>query len=172
MLRVVLSVATLAFFVVVVWGMYRGWVHRRRRQQGATGEFPTPPAEPGPPLLGPTTGLYIGSTIAGDWQDRVAVGDIGFRATAELSLHRAGVLLTREGASAIWLPLGALQGIRTDQKLAGKVTARGGLLVLRWAVGATVVDTGFRGDGTDSYPEWLHAVGELIETGQSKEQQA
>jgi hypothetical protein len=158
-LRVVLSLLTVVAFAMAVWGMYRGWCHRAQRQQWATGEFPAVPDDPGPALLGPTTGLYVGSTIAGDWQDRVAVGDLGFRATAELTLHPGGVLLARAGASAVWIPLPDLESIRTDRQLAGKVTAKGGLLVLRWAVGQTVVDTGFRGDGTHDYPRWLSAVG-------------
>ena len=39
-----------------------------------------------------TTGLYVGSTIAPSWQERIAVGDIGFRATGELSRYESGIL--------------------------------------------------------------------------------
>lgn len=158
MLRLVLSLAALVVFALLVVGAWRGWQHRGQRQAGFTGEFPQPPDDPGAAQLGPTTGLYVGSTIAGDWQDRVAVGDIGFRATGELTLHADGVLLARDGASSIWIPRPALVGVRTDAKLAGKVTAKGGLLVFRWQVGETVVDTGFRGDGRDDYPGWLAAL--------------
>lgn len=179
MLRLLLSLAALVVFALLVWGALRGWRHRAERQEAVTGAFPTAPADPGPVLHGPTTGLYVGSTIAGDWQDRVTVGDLGFRASGALTLHEGGVLLSRDGASAIWLPLAAVQDIRTDQKLAGKVTLEGGLLVLRWAVGGAVVDTGFRGDGTDDYAGWLTAVqarlstpDEAVDVKDEKEQQA
>lgn len=176
MLRLLLSLAALAVLALLVWGAVRGWAHRAQRQEAVTGVFPAAPADPGPVLLGPTTGLYVGSTIAGDWQDRVTVGEIGFRAAGELTLHTDGVQISRDGASAIWLPLAVVESIRTDQKLAGKVTLKGGLLVLRWAVGGAVVDTGFRGDGIDDYPEWLTAVRARLsppaETVDEKEQLA
>ncbi|MEO6879838.1 MAG: transporter [Mycobacteriaceae bacterium] len=158
MLRLVLSLAALVVFVLLVVGAWRGWQHRAQRQAVVTGAFPPAPGDPGAAQLGPTTGLYVGSTIAGDWQDRVTVGDIGFRATGALTLHADGVLLARDGASSIWIPRPALVGLRTDAKLAGKVTARGGLLVFRWRVGDVVVDTGFRGDGREHYPSWLAAL--------------
>lgn len=176
MLRLLLSLAALVVFALLVWGGSRGWRHRAERQEAVTGAFPPAPADPGPVLHGPTTGLYVGSTIAGDWQDRVTVGDIGHRAAGALTLHQHGLLVQRDGASSIWLPLSAVQGIRTDQKLAGKVTLKGGLLVLRWAVGGAVVDTGFRGDGIDDYPGWLTAVQARLTTPDTsddvKEQQA
>lgn len=158
MLRLVLSLATLVVFALAIWGAYRGWQHRGERQGVVTGDFPELPDDPGPVLLGPTTGLYVGSTIAGDWQDRVAVGDVGFRAAGALTLHADGVQVARDGASSLWVPRTALLGVRTDRKLAGKVTVTGGLLVFRWSVGGATVDTGFRGDGRDDYPAWLAAL--------------
>ncbi len=157
-MRVLLSLPVLALLVLSVWGMYRGWQHRAQRQTQGLGDFLVAPTDPGPVLLGPETGLYVGSTIGGNWQNRIAVGDIGHRAAAELSLHAAGVLLSRHGASSIWLPHNTIEGARTDNRLAGKVMTKDGLLVLRWRVGQETVDTGFRADDKASYREWLGAL--------------
>lgn len=163
-MRVLLSLLVLALLLLAVWGMYRGWQHRGQRQSGPLGQLPVAPTDPGPVLLGPETGLYVGSTIGGNWQDRIAVGDIGHRATAELSLHAEGVLLSRHGASSIWLPSATVDSVSTDSRLAGKVMTADGLLVLRWRVGTAVVDTGFRADDKASYPEWVRAVTSSIHT--------
>jgi hypothetical protein len=158
MTRVLLSFLVLAVLVLAVWGMYRGWQHRGRRQSAALGEFPVPPTDPGSVVLGPATGLYVGSAIAGNWQDRVAVGDIGHRASATLTLHADGVLLSRHGATSIWIPQASIDSARTDYRLAGKVMTKDGLLVLRWQVGEEMVDTGFRADDKSAYPDWVRAV--------------
>nr|WP_241249895.1 transporter [Rhodococcus sp. X156] len=164
-----LTLLTIAVLVLAVWAMYRGWTRRAQRQAEGLRGWPAPPAEVGPALLGPTTGFYIGTTMAGNWQDRVTVGDIGHRATAELSLHEAGVLLARQGCSDLWVPRNALVEVRTDNKLAGKVMTRDGLLVLRWRVASEEVDSGFRADDKTTYPEWLHALAHEASSGSDQD---
>lgn len=158
MTRVLLSLLVLLLLLLAVWGMYRGWRRRGQRQSAALGALPVAPTDPGPVLLGPATGLYVGSTVAGNWQDRIAVGDVGHRAAAELTLHADGVLLTRHGASDLWLPSATIESARTDSRLAGKVMTKDGLLVLRWRAGQTLVDSGFRGDDKAEYAAWVDAV--------------
>src|SRR3546814_839916 len=63
------------FWVAMIGLMYVGWRGRARRQKDKIGELPTVPATLGELLVLPTTGLYVGSTIAPSWQDRIAVGD-------------------------------------------------------------------------------------------------
>ena len=61
------------FWVAMIGLMYVGWRGRARRQKDKIGELPTVPATLGELLVLPTTGLYVGSTIAPSWQDRIAV---------------------------------------------------------------------------------------------------
>ncbi len=94
--------------------------------------------------------------MAPSWQDRIAVGDIGFRATGELSRWTRGILLERDGASAIWIPNESIRAIRTERGLAGKVMTKDGVLVIRWELPTgTEIDTGFRGDDKTMYPVWV-----------------
>lgn len=157
MTRVLLSLLVLAIFLLCLYGMWRGWQNRKRRQADLP-EFPAPPAEPGATVL-ETTGVYVGTTLGGDWQDRVAVGDVGHRAESVLRLTERGVLVEREGASPLWIPADRVEGARTARGLAGKVMTADGLLVVRWQLGDRVLDTGFRGDDKDVYEQWVLALG-------------
>ncbi|MFQ6396031.1 transporter [Nocardia sp. KC 131] len=153
--RTLWVVGLLALFVLCVWLMYRGWRNRAARQEASIGELPGVPADCGAQLLEPTTGIYLGSTIAPSWQDRIAVGDLGFRATAELTRFERGILLERDGATVIWIPQESITAVRTERGHAGKVMTEDGVLVIRWKLPTgTEIDTGFRGDDKTVYPAW------------------
>ena len=153
--RTLWVVGLLAVFVLLVWLMYRGWQGRARRQTERIGALPAVPAEPGAQVLQPTTGLYLGSTMAPSWQDRITVGDLGFRATAVLSRFEKGILLERDGAATIWIPRESVSVLRTERGHAGKVMTEGGVLVIRWKLPTgTEIDIGFRGDDKTVYPAW------------------
>lgn len=164
--RLLIVIAFAAFWVLMVLLMLRGWRGRARRQVDRIGELPPVPSELGEQLIAPSTGLYVGSTLAPSWQDRVAVGDIGYRATGELSRYRGGVLLERDGASPIWIPQESIRAIRTERGLAGKVMSKDGILVIRWELPTgTEIDTGFRGDDKTVYPTWVSGAPEPATEG-------
>ncbi|MDX5311897.1 MAG: transporter, partial [Rhodococcus sp. (in: high G+C Gram-positive bacteria)] len=117
--RLWLTLGFVALWVVLVLLMWKGWRGRGRRQADAVGALPPVPAELGEQLVAPSTGLYVGSTLAPSWQDRIAVGDLGHRAAGEISRYRAGVLLERDGASPIWIPQDSIRAVRTERGLAG-----------------------------------------------------
>ncbi|MGN2637252.1 PH-like domain-containing protein [Nocardia takedensis] len=157
--RTLWVVGLLILFVLAVWLMWRGWQNRAARQAERIGELPTVPADLGAQVLEPTTGVYLGSTIAPSWQDRIAVGDLGFRATAELTRFERGILLERDGATVIWIPEESITAVRTERGHAGKVMTEGGVLVIRWKLPTgTEIDTGFRGDDKTVYPAWARAM--------------
>ncbi|TCN58030.1 hypothetical protein EV641_101125 [Rhodococcus sp. SMB37] len=153
--RILLTLAFVALWVVLVLLMWKGWRGRARRQADVVGELPALPDDLGGELIAPSTGLYVGSTLAPSWQDRIAVGDLGHRAESELSRHTKGILLSRTGETPIWIPQDSIRAIRTERGLAGKVMTKGGVLVIRWELpSGTEIDTGFRGDDKSVYPAW------------------
>ncbi|WP_280414409.1 transporter [Nocardia carnea] len=157
--RALWVILCVVLWVLAVFLMYRGWRNRAARQQDRIGELPPVPAETGPQVLERTTGLYLGSTMAPSWQDRIAVGDLGYRATAGLTRYEHGILLEREGATTIWIPEESITAIRTERGHAGKVMTEGGVLVIRWTLPTgTEIDTGFRGDDKSVYPAWARAT--------------
>jgi hypothetical protein len=143
--RLVLTLATLAFGIGVSLLMLRGWRSRQRRQT----DLPPPPAAPSAPgdlVAVPVDGLYVGTTFADDWLDRVAVHGLSNRGPGELRVHTDGVYVERDGVGALYLPLAALRAATVGDALAGKVVGKGGLLLLEWEHGGRRLLTGFRAD--------------------------
>lgn len=153
LLLVVIAVAVWAGLISLAWW---GWRNRGRSQAEAIGEMPVAPADLGDTILGPDTGLYVGSTMAPSWQNRVAVGDVGDRASASMTAHRQGILITRQGASPLWIPRESITAVRTERGLAGKVMTADGVLVIRWVLPTgTEIDSGVRADDKTIYPGWV-----------------
>ena len=157
MTRFLLVLAVIAFFVLCAAAMRWGWRNRQRRQAYLPG-FPEVPADLTFRELPELTGVYVSTVTAGDWQDRIAVGDIGHRSGVTVRLADTGLLLDRTGASPLWIPVGSIVDIRRDRGLAGKVMGIEGLLVVRWKLGEHQLDSGVRGDDKDVYEDWISAV--------------
>jgi hypothetical protein len=156
----------IAFFIRQ---MMRGWLHRAQRQAELIGKLPPLPETVGPAIIPATKGLYVGSTIAPSWQDRIAVGDLGFRSKATLTRYPEGIMVQRTGATPIWIPDEAITVIRRERGIAGKVIPGGrsaatggkaqshdGILAIRWRLpSGTEIDTGFRGDDRRDLANWV-----------------
>lgn len=163
--RLLLVIGFLVFWMLMIGLIILGWKNRQKRQGDAVGALPDVPAELGELTVLPVTGLYVGSTIAPSWQNRIAVGDIGHRATGTLSGHTTGILLDRNGESPIWIPAASIRAVRTERGLAGKVMSKDGLLVVRWELPTgTEIDTGFRSDDKSVYPAWVDHYAETTRT--------
>jgi hypothetical protein len=147
-------VAVLAAFAIR--GVLRGLLRRAQRQAELIGRLPSLPDTVSAPIVAATPGLYVGSTLAPSWLDRIAVGDLGARSKAVLTRHPEGIMVKRRGADPIWIPQESITAIRTERGLAGKVVPPDGILAIRWRLpSGTEIDTGFRGDDRRRYVEWL-----------------
>ena len=90
--RFLLTLAMVGMVVGLYLLMLKGWRSRLRRQ----GDLPAPqpaPAQPGEVVLPATPGLFVGTTFADDWLDRVAVHDLAHRAAGWLRLDTTGVVV-------------------------------------------------------------------------------
>ncbi len=167
-----LRLALTAFVVVVVgiavWAMRRGWLARVGRQ-GDVAELPPVPADGAAALLGPLSGRYFSTTSADDWLDRMAVHGLGVRSSVELSVRADGVLLERAGAPDVFVPANDMVEARLDRAIAGGAYEAGGLVVLRWRLGARLVDTGIRLADPDRHPEVVAAATALVPANASGE---
>ena len=136
--------------------MMRGWLHRAQRQVEAIGRLPALPETVGPAIIQATKGLYVGSTIAPSWQDRIVVGDLGFRSKAVLTRYPEGIMVQRSGATPIWIPDESITAIRRERSSAGKALTHDGILAIRWTLpSGTEIDTGFRGDDRNELANWV-----------------
>ena len=159
--RALLTALTLAVFALGAYGMWRGW-RRKAHDQRDLLPLPSPPAGPLELLLPAASGLYVGTTVSGDWQARVVAGHLSDRAAGSLRLIAAGLLIDRVGAPAVFVPAGALRDARLDSALAGKVMGEGRLLVVTWEHRGELLDTAFRADQYIVHVPYLHAVVGLI----------
>ncbi|MDQ0712040.1 hypothetical protein QFZ55_001492 [Streptomyces luteogriseus] len=150
------------FVALVYWLMREGWKWRGTLQ-GDLPELPTAPDDPGPAKLA-MSGRYHGSTTAGQWLDRIVARGLGTRSRAELTLTDAGLDVVRPGASDFFVPVAQLREARLDKGIAGKVLTEGGLLIVTWAHGDRLIDSGFRSDHAAEHNEWVEALNSMIET--------
>ncbi|MET9444778.1 hypothetical protein [Streptomyces sp. NPDC006610] len=160
-------VVGLALFVALVyWLMREGWKWRGTLQSDLP-ELLTAPEETGPVKLS-MSGRYHGSTTAGQWLDRIVAHGLGTRSRAELTLTDAGLDVVRPGAADFFVPASALREARLDKGIAGKVLTEGGLLVVTWAHGDRLIDSGFRSDRAAEHPEWVAAINSMTKTNDTE----
>jgi hypothetical protein len=141
--RLLLTLGTLAFCATGYALMLRGWRSRLRRQVDVV----APPVSDGTArvLVDWVPGLYVGTTAAGDWLDRIVVHALSDRATGELCLAEDGVHVLRDGLPEVFVPRADLQAVSVEQSLAGKIVSTG-MLVLTWRLGGRELATAFRAD--------------------------
>ncbi|MER6445194.1 hypothetical protein DEJ51_05505 [Streptomyces venezuelae] len=151
----------LAVFVAFVyWLMRQGWKWRGALQN----DLPELPAAPDglPEHRLALTGRYHGSTTAGQWLDRIVAHGLGLRSRVELTLTDAGLDVVRPGAGDFFVPVAQLRGARLDKGIAGKVLTEGGLLVVTWAHGDKLIDSGFRSDRAAEHAAWVRSIDTLV----------
>ena len=152
----VLAAIIAVLVVLAIRGMIKGWLARAHRQAGSIGLLPALPDTVGPAIIAPTKGMYVGSTLAPSWQDRIAVGALGFRSKAILTRYPEGIMVKLTGGSPIWIPDESITAIRTEKAIAGKVLTYDGILAIRWRLpSGTEIDTGFRSDDRRELAKWV-----------------
>lgn len=152
----VMAAVVAVLIAFLIRQMMRGWLHRAQRQADLVGTLPPLPDTVGPTLIGATRGLYVGSTMAPSWQDRIAVGDLGFRSKAVLTRYPEGIMMQRTGARPLWIPDECITAIRTERGIAGKALTHDGILAIRWTLpSGTEIDTGFRSDDRRELAKWV-----------------
>jgi hypothetical protein len=152
----------LLFIALVYWLMRQGWKWRGSLQSGLP-DLPTAPETPGTARL-TMSGRYHGSTTAGQWLDRIVAHGLGTRSRVELTLTDEGLEVVRPGARDFFVPAGRLRGARLDKGIAGKVLAEGGLLVVTWEHGDTLIDSGFRSDRAAEHTTWVEILNTMTTT--------
>ncbi len=155
--RVLLTVTMLAMVGALYLLMLRGWRSRQRRQS----DLPVPPAAPavrGEEVAPVAGGLFVGTTFADDWLDRVAVHDLAHRSAGWLVVTADGVHVEREGLPDLYLPYGVIVRAFLGDALAGKVVGKEGLLLLEWRLGSRLLTSGFRADDHSVHRALAEAV--------------
>jgi hypothetical protein len=160
-----------ALLLLAYLGMWLGW-KRRGRKHDLPELVPVPPVAELPPARLQAGARYFGTTVNGDWLDRVVARGLGARSTARLSLSDEGLDVVRL-AGSFRIPCAALRGARHDRGIAGKVVPPHGLLVVTWQHGDYLLDTGFRlttdkldrgasAGTTDTHNLWIRSISKIV----------
>jgi carbamoyl-phosphate synthase small subunit len=155
--RTLLVLALLAAFLGCLALMRRGW-KRRAARQAALPALPQPPEALGDDVVPPLDGLYLGTTEAGHWLERIAAQGLGGRAKARLRLVPEGMVVVREGEPDAFVPRADLLGAVVSDAQAGKWVGEGGVLVVTWRLGDVTVDSGFRAVDHSVHAKWAAAL--------------
>ena len=160
-MRALYTLATLAIVAGLCLLMLKGWRSRQRRQD----DLPPPAATPvaaAEPLLPPVEGLFVGTTTAGDWLDRIAVHALSDRGAGWLTVTRTGVTIERDGLPDLHLPTQDIRAAAPGIRLAGKVVGTDGLLLVDWQLGDRLLTSGFRADDHDQHRRLADAITALL----------
>ena len=165
-----LSVTILVLVLAVAyWGMREGWRRRERCSAVTVPDVPATPTDLGTARTDVLEAVYVSSTTAGDWLDRVNAHDLGVRSPAQVQVFDAGVVVHRTGAADVFVPAAQVRGIGTASGMAGKFMGRDGLVVLTWAPDAApadgpLLDTGLLVRHRADRPRLVDAVRTLVPT--------
>ncbi|WP_329617348.1 hypothetical protein OG244_34025 [Streptomyces brevispora] len=159
--RISWVIGLIVFVAFIYWLMRQGWKWRGSLQSGLSELATTPDGFADGERLLTLTGRYHASTTAGQWLDRIVAHGLGTRSRVELTLTEQGLDVVRPGATDFFVPAADLREARTDKALAGKVLPEGGLLIITWALGDQLIDSGFRSDHSAEHPAWVDAVNHL-----------
>jgi len=145
--RLAWTALVLGVIALVLWAMRRGWQARVRRQA----DVPAPQMPDTEPAKDALPGLYLGTSVSGDWLDRIAAHGLGVRSRASVDWSDSGIAIHRQGAPSLVIPAADLLGVRADSGVAATVRSKDSVVVVTWQLGERVVDTGFRADDSQAH---------------------
>ena len=167
MTQIQAALLLLALVAVAYLLMWRGW-RRRATRHDLPPLVEAPAVADLPPARMEAGARYFGTTVSGEWLERVVARGLGARSTARIRLSDEGIDVIRL-AGSFRITTEALRGARHDQGIAGKVVPPHGLLVITWQHGDLLLDSGFRlndaateAQGTTAtHNEWVRRISKL-----------
>jgi hypothetical protein len=146
----------LAAVLLAAAGMLAGW-RRRVRAQGTLGPVRPVPADPGAPSVTAEV-LYVATTLRDRPLERVVVQGLAMRSRATVQAFDAGLALALAGRDAVWIPAEDLTAVGRATYAIDRVVEPDGLLLVRWILGGTPVDTFLRPPAAADVPLLLDAI--------------
>ncbi|MGO3884880.1 MAG: PH-like domain-containing protein, partial [Mycetocola sp.] len=140
--RLIPGLIVVAVLVLIIGLMIWGWKARGRRGAPLAAQLAPVPESLTDPLTVST--FYVATTTHGDPLDRVSIPGLGFRAKAQLSVAPEGVIIAATGEPQVFIPAAQIRGSQQATWTIDRVVEDGGLTVITWQLGDTVLDSHFR----------------------------
>jgi len=142
MSRLIPALIIAGIVVLLLALMWWGWRGRQRRQAGLA-TLQGVPADAGQVVL--TVSLfYVATTQHDSPLERIAVGGLGYPARASVAVRERGLELAIPGQDALFIPFVDVDSVFRAQHTIDRAVERDGLVVLRYRIGESVVDSYFR----------------------------
>jgi hypothetical protein len=139
--RTLLTLIMFAIIGLSFWGMRIGWRNRARREVA-------PPITELPigikQVTEPVAARFAGTTISGNWLDRITNFDLGTPRGIDLQIFEEGIYLSDQTNFKLWLAKNSITNIKTSRGIAGDVVEKDGMLIITWQLGELLVDSGIR----------------------------
>ena len=155
MTRTLLTMAMVLVIIAIYALMRLGWQRRLANQQSIA--IPSPLLQ-GQVLAGPWPGVFIGTTFAGRWLDRIDAHTLGARSNVTLTVLDSGINIEREGERSFGIPRDAVAAVRADKAIAGRAYEGAGLIVISFSLGEQEVECGIRIPSTSDHLAALTAL--------------
>lgn len=153
------SIIIAGIIILALTGMYFGWRARVRKHRSlvAPSSVPATIGE----TLAVDKGLYVATTLAEQPLERVAAHGLGFRSRVTVSVLHDGIVIDLTGRAPYFIPRDAIEAVERGTWAIDKAVEPGGLVVLTWTLGDTILDSYFRMDNGPVV--LLNAGAELVE---------
>lgn len=141
--RLIPTLIVLAVGAAGIALMFWGYRNRRTKDLQVLATLPSIPADLAQQtVLASAEGIYVSTTVAGDWLARINSLTLGSRSKVQLQVFASGVYLERTGARSIFLPIPQLELLATTSGMAGKFMGQDAIFLLRWNHEGSRFDTG------------------------------
>lgn len=159
--RIIFTFLVLVVIGLAIWGMRRAWLGKAKK----FAHLPTPNVVPPSDSVALTQGFsarFAGSTVAGQWLNRITVHALGTPRGVVASVHSDGIFIKDADDFSLWLPKTDLTNVRLARGLAGDVVEPEGMVILTWNLGDQSIDTGLRVNRNLDHKEFYKAARELV----------
>lgn len=153
------SMIIAGIIILAVVGMFLGWRARVRKYRSLVAPTPVPATIDEAFAL--DRGLYVATTLAEQPLERIAAHGLGFRSRAMVKISRTGIVIEPNGRAPFFIPRADIRAVERATWTIDKAVEPGGLVVLTWSLGGTVLDSYFRMDNGPVV--LLNAGSELVE---------
>ena len=147
----------LAFFAVLVLLAFLAWRRRIARQESLLRK----PMELQRPIAGSNC-FYVATTFADRPLDRVIAHGLAHRGHASLYVDEAGLQIQRTGEMGLIIPRKDLVTVSTGSAVIDRAVEKDGLVVVRWRLGSTELETHFRFVDSESRSQIVSALQPLV----------
>lgn len=138
-LRILLVLLTLAVILLAMYGLFRGWRNRERRQGLVLPEVSADilaAAEHSPAV----SASYIGTIPEGQLLERLVAA--GTRAAADIVVADFGILVDKQGDPPLFIGHDVITGLSTSSGMLQRHFGGHGLLMIDWVWAGSPVTTG------------------------------